>query len=61
MYRLPACLIVMDGFGLAEAGPGNAVTLANTPNLDELVRDWPSTQLTCSGLAVGLPEGQMGT
>ncbi len=60
MRNLPACLIVMDGFGDAAAGPGNAVELANTPNLDRLQTEWPTTRLRCSGLAVGLPEGQMG-
>ena len=58
--RVPACLIIMDGFGVAEARAGNAVTMANKPNLDALFASWPSTRLTCSGLAVGLPKGQMG-
>jgi 2,3-bisphosphoglycerate-independent phosphoglycerate mutase len=58
--QLPVALIVMDGYGLAAPGPGNAVTLARTPNLDRLVAQYPDTSLKCSGLAVGLPEGQMG-
>jgi 2,3-bisphosphoglycerate-independent phosphoglycerate mutase len=58
--RLPLALVIMDGYGLADAGPGNAVTLADTSNLDRLFAKWPSTSLECSGLAVGLPEGQMG-
>ena len=58
--NLPACLLIMDGFGMAQAGPGNALALARTPNLDSLFADWPNTRLSCSGLAVGLPEGQMG-
>ncbi|MBS3974694.1 MAG: 2,3-bisphosphoglycerate-independent phosphoglycerate mutase [Actinobacteria bacterium] len=58
--RLPAALIVMDGFGIAEDGPGNAVSLARTPNLDALFGGYPYTTLRCSGLSVGLPEGQMG-
>jgi 2,3-bisphosphoglycerate-independent phosphoglycerate mutase len=57
---LPACLVIMDGFGIAESGPGNALSLAATPNLDELFATCPNTRLACSGLAVGLPEGQMG-
>jgi 2,3-bisphosphoglycerate-independent phosphoglycerate mutase len=54
------CLVVLDGWGLAEAGPGNAVSLASTPVFDELWRDFPHTTLTACGRAVGLPEGQMG-
>ncbi|HZG49855.1 MAG TPA: 2,3-bisphosphoglycerate-independent phosphoglycerate mutase [Thermoleophilaceae bacterium] len=54
------CLIVLDGWGLAEPGPGNAVELAQTPVFDALWRRWPHTTLTAWGPAVGLPEGQMG-
>jgi 2,3-bisphosphoglycerate-independent phosphoglycerate mutase len=53
-------LIILDGFGLAPAGPGNAVELAATPVFDDLWRRFPHTTLTASGRAVGLPEGQMG-
>ncbi len=56
----PACLIIMDGFGLAEPGSGNAISLANTPCLDDLFANRPWTRLEASGAAVGLPEGQMG-
>jgi 2,3-bisphosphoglycerate-independent phosphoglycerate mutase len=55
-----ATLIVLDGWGLAPAGPGNAVSLANTPVFDELWTRYPRTTLTASGEAVGLPDGQMG-
>lgn len=55
-----AVLIIMDGFGLAPEGPGNAITLAKTPNLDRLFAGNPTTSLSASGLDVGLPEGQMG-
>jgi 2,3-bisphosphoglycerate-independent phosphoglycerate mutase len=55
-----ACLVVLDGWGLAEPSPGNAVSLARTPTFDELWRDYPHTQLRTWGSAVGLPEGQMG-
>jgi 2,3-bisphosphoglycerate-independent phosphoglycerate mutase len=55
-----AALIVLDGWGLAEPGPGNAVELADTPVFDELWSRFPTTTLTASGKAVGLPEGQMG-
>jgi 2,3-bisphosphoglycerate-independent phosphoglycerate mutase len=60
MTRGPVALIIMDGFGLAPAGPGNAISRARTPNLDALMERWPWSSLACSGLAVGLPEGQMG-
>ncbi len=53
-------LVVLDGFGLAPAGPGNAVELADTPVFDRLWQEYPHTQLAASGPAVGLPEGQMG-
>jgi 2,3-bisphosphoglycerate-independent phosphoglycerate mutase len=52
-----ACLVVLDGWGLAEPSPGNAVSLARTPTFDELWRDYPHTQLRTWGSAVGLPEG----
>jgi 2,3-bisphosphoglycerate-independent phosphoglycerate mutase len=55
-----ACLIVLDGWGLAEPGPGNAVSLARTPIFDELWESYPHTTLEACGRAVGLPEGQMG-
>ena len=55
-----AVLIVLDGWGLAPAGPGNAVAAADTPVFDELWAAYPTTTLTACGRAVGLPEGQMG-
>jgi 2,3-bisphosphoglycerate-independent phosphoglycerate mutase len=54
------CLVVLDGWGLAPAGPGNAVSLARTPVFDELWTTYPHTTLAACGPAVGLPEGQMG-
>ena len=54
------CLVVLDGWGLAEPGPGNAVSLADTPVFDDLWARCPHTTLTAQGEAVGLPEGQMG-
>jgi len=54
------CLVVLDGWGLAEPGPGNAIDLADTPVFDELWERYPHTELTAKGEAVGLPEGQMG-
>jgi 2,3-bisphosphoglycerate-independent phosphoglycerate mutase len=53
-------LVILDGWGLAPPGPGNAIEQAETPNFDELWREHASTQLNASGRAVGLPEGQMG-
>jgi 2,3-bisphosphoglycerate-independent phosphoglycerate mutase len=54
------CLVVLDGWGLAEPGEGNAVERADTPVFDELWDTYPHTQLIACGEAVGLPEGQMG-
>ena len=53
-------LVVLDGWGLAPPGPGNAVSLAETPNFDALWADYPHTQLSASGRSVGLPDGLMG-
>jgi 2,3-bisphosphoglycerate-independent phosphoglycerate mutase len=55
-----AVLIVLDGWALADPGPGNAVELADTPVFDELWERYPHTTLTAWGEAVGLPQGQMG-
>jgi 2,3-bisphosphoglycerate-independent phosphoglycerate mutase len=54
------CLVILDGWGLAPAGPGNAVEQARTPVFDELWATYAHSQLDASGRAVGLPEGQMG-
>ena len=53
-------LVILDGWGLAPPGPGNAVELADTPVFDELWQRYPHTTLKASGEAVGLPPGQMG-
>jgi len=53
-------LIILDGWGLAEPGPGNAISLAETPVFDRLWGELPHTQLSAQGRDVGLPEGQMG-
>ena len=53
-------LVVLDGWGLAPDGPGNAISLAHTPVFDELWSSYPHAQLIASGRAVGLPDGQMG-
>jgi 2,3-bisphosphoglycerate-independent phosphoglycerate mutase len=54
------CLVILDGWGLAPAGPGNAVSLADTPVFDGLWKRHSHTELTACGRAVGLPDGQMG-
>lgn len=53
-------LIILDGFGIREESDGNAVRGAKTPNLDRLFAENPYTEISASGLDVGLPEGQMG-
>jgi 2,3-bisphosphoglycerate-independent phosphoglycerate mutase len=58
-YPLVA-LVILDGWGIAPPGPGNAIELAETPVFDRLWRDYPHAQLVASGAAVGLPDGQMG-
>jgi 2,3-bisphosphoglycerate-independent phosphoglycerate mutase len=54
------CLVILDGWGLAAKGPGNAIELAETPVFDALWAAYPHTSLRASGPAVGLPDGQMG-
>lgn len=58
--KKPTVLIIMDGYGIAPVNGGNAVTTANTPNLDKIFAENPYTTIGASGLAVGLPDGQMG-
>ena len=53
-------LLILDGWGQAPTGPGNAVSSAITPNLDRALAEYPWCLLACSGEAVGLPQGQMG-
>jgi 2,3-bisphosphoglycerate-independent phosphoglycerate mutase len=53
-------LVILDGWGCAPAGPGNAVDLADTPVFNALWRDYPHTTIDASGEAAGLPPGQMG-
>ncbi|WP_181349636.1 2,3-bisphosphoglycerate-independent phosphoglycerate mutase [Thalassobacillus sp. CUG 92003] len=55
-----AALIILDGYAIREEEKGNAVKQANTPNFDRLWQQYPHSQLTACGEAVGLPEGQMG-
>src|SRR6185437_4251781 len=59
--RVPlVTLVILDGWGCAPPGPGNAVSLADTPVFDRLWRDCPHTTIEASGEAAGLPPGQMG-
>ncbi|MGU9978098.1 MAG: 2,3-bisphosphoglycerate-independent phosphoglycerate mutase, partial [Candidatus Oxydemutatoraceae bacterium WSBS_2016_MAG_OTU14] len=54
-------LVIIDGLGIApDSKPNNALTLANTPNLDKLFKTCPHTLLSASGSAIGLPPGQIG-
>ncbi|MGI6031099.1 MAG: 2,3-bisphosphoglycerate-independent phosphoglycerate mutase [Eubacteriales bacterium] len=58
--KKPVMLMILDGFGKNPDVKGNAIAAANTPHLDELFATCPNTYLNASGMAVGLPDGQMG-
>ncbi len=60
MFKQPVALIILDGWGLAEAGPGNAISQARIPVFKRLLEECPWTELGASALDVGLPAGQMG-
>ncbi len=60
MSKKPVVLMILDGYGLNETAKGNAVIEAKTPNLDRLMKEYPFVKGNASGMAVGLPEGQMG-
>ena len=60
MAKKPYAIIIMDGYGLAPAGAGNAISIDGSKNVNELMKEYPSATLGASGLSVGLPEGQMG-
>ncbi len=60
MSKRPVVLMILDGYGLNEKTQGNAVALAKTPVMDGLMQDYPFVRGNASGMAVGLPEGQMG-
>ena len=60
MNKTPTTLIIMDGFGLRQETEGNAVAAAATPRLEQFFQEFAHTELSASGLDVGLPAGQMG-
>ena len=60
MSKQPIALIILDGFGINDAVEGNAIKAAKTPNIDCYFANYPNTILYASGMAVGLPDGQMG-
>ena len=60
MSKKPVVLMVLDGYGLNEKTEGNAIAMAKTPVMDKLMKECPFVQGNASGLAVGLPDGQMG-
>ena len=60
MAKSPIALIIMDGYGINPQTKGNAIYEAKTPYLDSYFKNYPNSQLSASGLSVGLPDGQMG-
>lgn len=60
MSKKPTVLMILDGFGLNERQDANSVYLADTPNIDKLMKEYPFVKGYASGMAVGLPDGQMG-
>ena len=60
MSKKPTVLMILDGFGLNDKHEANAVYEAKTPNIDRLMAEYPFVKGNASGMAVGLPEGQMG-
>lgn len=60
MAKKPVMLMILDGFGITDKEDGNAIKAAHKPNYDNLYSNYPHTELSASGLDVGLPRGQMG-
>lgn len=60
MNKKLTMLMILDGFGENNNDKGNAIKLAKTPNLDRIMKAYPTAQMYTSGREVGLPEGQMG-
>ena len=60
MDKKPVVLLILDGYGLNDNAEGNAVAIAKTPVMDKLMKEYPFVKGYASGMAVGLPDGQMG-
>ena len=60
MSKKPTVLMILDGYGLNKKEDGNAVAIAKTPVMDKLMKEYPFVEGNASGMAVGLPDGQMG-
>ena len=60
MSKRPTVLMILDGYGLNDRKEANAIAEANTPVMDKLMAEYPYVKGNASGLAVGLPDGQMG-
>ncbi len=60
MSKKPTVLMILDGYGLNKEAKGNAVAMAKTPVMDKLMKEYPFVEGNASGMAVGLPDGQMG-
>ena len=60
MSKKPVVLMILDGYGLSDKKEGNGIANANTPVMDKLMAEYPFVKGYASGLAVGLPDGQMG-
>ena len=60
MSKKPVVLMVLDGYGISDKTEGNAIAMAKTPVMDKLMAECPFVKGNASGLAVGLPDGQMG-
>ena len=60
MAKKPLALVIMDGYGITQDNSISAISKAKTPNMDKYLNSYPNSKLNASGLAVGLPDGQMG-
>jgi len=60
MKKTPVALVILDGWGISDKTDNNAVSLAETPCLDRLLKTYPTCKIGASGRDVGLPDGQMG-